>query len=324
MVKLVIDMMGGDNGSKATVDAVKKFIEEVKDAEVIAVGNEEELESIKNMERVKIVPSKTVVPMECSVMQAMRAKDSSIYQAVTSISNENADAIVSAGSTGAFLSLVTLINKKIDGVERPALITPFPTKIPGKYAVLLDVGASSENSANDLLQFAKMGEAYYKVIYGKENPSIHLICNGTEEGKGNSLSKETYALLKDEGNFKGYIEGRNVFSGECDVVVMDGFTGNIFLKTAEGMAKMMGGLMKEAFLSSFSSKMGYLLAKKGFKPMLETMDYKKVGGAFLVGVNTIPVKAHGNSDAESFKASMMIAYRLAKQEVVRKIKENLK
>lgn len=324
MVKLVIDMMGGDNGSKATVDAVKKFIEEVKDAEVIAVGNEEELESIKNMERVKIVPSKTVVPMECSVMQAMRAKDSSIYQAVTSISNENADAIVSAGSTGAFLSLVTLINKKIDGVERPALITPFPTKIPGKYAVLLDVGASSENSANDLVQFAKMGEAYYKVIYGNENPSIHLICNGTEEGKGNSLSKETYALLKDKENFKGYIEGRNVFSGECDVVVMDGFTGNIFLKTAEGMAKMMGGLMKEAFLSSFSSKMGYLLAKKGFKPMLETMDYKKVGGAFLVGVNTVPVKAHGNSDAESFIASMMIAYRLAKQEVVRKIKENLK
>lgn len=324
MIKIVIDMMGGDNGSKATIDAVKKFTEEVKDAEIIAVGNEEELESIKTLVRVKIIASKTVVPMECSVMQAMRAKDSSIYQAVSAISNEGADAIVSAGSTGAFLSLVTLINKKIEGVERPALITPFPTKIPGKYAVLLDVGASSENSANDLVQFAKMGEAYYKVIYGKENPNIHLICNGTEEGKGNSLSKETYALLKGKENFKGYIEGRNVFAGECDVVVMDGFTGNIFLKTAEGMAKMMGGLMKEAFLSSFLSKMGYLLSKKGFKPMLETMDYKKVGGAFLVGVNTIPVKAHGNSDGDSFKASMMIAYRLAKQEVVRKIKENLK
>lgn len=324
MVKIVIDMMGGDNGTKATIGAVQEFIKETDDVEIVAVGNEEELEEIKNLERVHVVPSKTVVPMECSVMQAMRSKDSSVYQAVSAIESEKADAIVSAGSTGAFLALVTLINKKIEGVERPALITPFPTKIPGKYAVLLDVGASSENSPEDLVQFAKMGEAYYKVIYGAENPSIHLICNGTEEGKGNTLSKETYALLKSKPNFKGYVEGRNVFGGDCDVVVMDGFTGNIFLKTAEGMAKMMGGLMKDAFKSSFSSKMGYLLAKKGFKPMLATMDYKKVGGAFLVGVNTVPVKAHGNADVMSFKASMMIAYRLAKQEVVKKIKENLK
>lgn len=324
MIKLVIDMMGGDNGSKPTVEAVKQFINDIKDVEIIAVGNENELSELDGTERVSIIVSQTVVPMECSVMQAMRAKDSSVYKAVNAVNELGANAVVSAGSTGAFLSLTTLIIKRIEGVERPALITPFPTKIANKYVVLLDVGASAENSASDLLNFAKMGQAYYKAIFGKDNPSTYLICNGTEEGKGNSLSKEAYALLKDTENFKGYIEGRDVLSGDADVVVFDGFTGNVFLKTAEGVAKMMSGMIKEAFTCSLKSKIGYLFAKKGFNNIKKTMDYKKVGGAFLVGVNTVAVKAHGNSNATSFYSSMKIAYTLAKNNVVEKIKENLK
>ena len=322
MVKLVIDMMGGDNGAAATVEAVKKFLAAHDDAEIIAVGDEKTLEPIKDL--VKIIPSQSVLPMECGVMQAMRQKDSSVYKAVSAVNEEKADGVISAGSTGAFLSLATLITKKIEGVERPALITPFPTKVMGKNVVLLDVGASSENSPEDLKQFAVMGDAYYKVVYGKENPNTYLICNGTEEGKGNDLSKKTYALLKEDSNFKGYIEGRHVLDGDADVVVFDGFTGNIFLKTAEGVAKMMGGFMKDAFKSSFRSKMGYLLAKKGFKPMLATMDYKRVGGALLVGVNTVAVKAHGNSDPDSFCAAINVMYELCKNKIVDKIKENLK
>lgn len=323
MVKLAIDMMGGDNGSKPTIEAVSKFVEDYKDVEIIAVGDEQELSSLKDKERIKIIPSTSVVPMECSVMAAMRAKDSSVYKAVNAVLLEKADGVISAGSTGAFLSLATLLVKRIEGVERPALISPFPTKVAGKYAVLLDVGASAENSANDLVNFAKMGEAYYKVIYGKENPNIHLISNGTEEGKGTTLYKEAYSLLKENPNFKGYIEGRNVLSGDADVVVFDGFTGNVFLKTAEGVAKMMSSMIKEAFTSSFKSKIGYLFAKKGFSKIKETMDYKKVGGALLVGVNTVAVKAHGNSNALSFYSSMKIAYSLAKNKVVEKIKENI-
>lgn len=316
-------MMGGDNGAEATIEAVKNFAHKHDDCEIIAVGDEKVLEPIKNVVS-KIIPSQTVLPMECGVMQAMRQKDSSVYKAVSAVNEEKADGVISAGSTGAFLSLATLINKKIPGIERPALITPFPTRVAGKQVILLDCGASSENSPEDLFQFATMGEAYCKAVYGKENPNINLICNGTEEGKGNDLSKKAYALLKAKPNFKGYIEGRHVLDGECDVCVFDGFTGNVFLKTAEGVAKMMGSMMKEAFTSSFSSKMGYLLAKKGFKPMLKTMDYKSVGGALLIGVNTVAVKAHGNSDAYSFEAALTLTYTLAKNKVVDHIKENIK
>ena len=324
MVKIVVDMMGGDNGYKPTIAATNKFLADHDDVFIYAVGDEKVLECYKGNDRVKIIPSTSVAPMECSVMQAMRDKESSVYKAVNAVLSEDADAVLSAGSTGAFLSLCTLIIKKIDGVDRPALITQFPTKIKGKYVVLLDVGASSENSAQELVQFAKIGEAYYQAFYEKKNPNVYLICNGTEEGKGSSLSKETYAMLKGRENFKGYMEGRDVFSGKADVVVFDGFTGNVFLKGSEGMAKMMGGLMKDAFKSSLRSKIGYLFARKGLKGMLETMNYKRVGGALLVGVNKVAVKAHGNADEESFYGSLNVAYTSAKKESVQKIKENLK
>lgn len=324
MVKIVVDMMGGDNGYKPTIAATNKFLADHDDVFIYAVGDEKVLECYKGNDKVKIIPSTSVAPMECSVMQAMRDKESSVYKAVNAVLNEDADAVLSAGSTGAFLSLCTLIIKKIDGVDRPALITQFPTKIKGKYVVLLDVGASSENSAQELVQFAKIGEAYYQAFYEKKNPNVYLICNGTEEGKGSSLSKETYAMLKGRENFKGYMEGRDVFSGNADVVVFDGFTGNVFLKGSEGMAKMMGGLMKDAFKSSLRSKIGYLFARKGLKGMLETMNYKRVGGALLVGVNKVAVKAHGNADEESFYGSLNVAYTSAKKESVQKIKENLK
>lgn len=322
MVKIVIDMMGGDNGYQITVEAVKSFLSKHDDCEIIAVGDEKALEPIKGIVS-KIIPSSSILPMECGVMQAMRQKDSSCYKAISAVNEEKADGVLSAGSTGAFLSLATLINKKVPGVERPALISPFPTRVPDKQVVLLDVGATSDCSPEDLYNFAKMGEAYCKAVYGNEKPHINLICNGTEEGKGNDLSKKAYALLKQNPNFKGYIEARHVLDGECDICVFDGFTGNIFLKGTEGVAKMMGGLMKEAFTSSLSSKIGYLFAKKGFKPMLKMMDYKRVGGALLIGVNTVAVKAHGNSDAYSFENALNLTYKLAKNKVVDQIKANL-
>ena len=324
MIKIVVDMMGGDNGATPTIAAVKKFTAEHDDVLILAVGNEEALSELKGNEKVKIIPSKTVAPMECSVMQAMRDKESSVYLTVDSALKENADAVLSAGSTGAFLSLCTLMIKKIEGVERPALITQFPTKIPGQYVVMLDVGASSENTPNELYQFAKIGETYFQSYYQKKNPNVYLLCNGTEEGKGNTLSKETYKLLKQEENFRGYIEARTIFSGDADVIVSDGFTGNIMLKSLEGMAKMMGGLIKESFLASLSSKIGYLFTKKSLNKRLELMNYKRVGGALLVGVNKVAIKAHGNADLESFYGSLKLAYDSAKSEVVKHIKENLK
>ena len=322
MVKIVVDMMGGDNGATPTIAAVEKFLLDHDDVEIIAVGEEKVLEPLKG--KVKIIPSTTIAPMECGALQAMRDKESSVYKAVTATISENADAVLSAGSTAAFLSLCTLIIKKIEGVDRPALITQFPTLIKGKYVVILDVGASSENSPKELYQFAKIGEAYYQAFYDKDHPNVYLLNNGTEEGKGNPLTKETYALLKGQENFKGYIEARYAFQGEADVIACDGFTGNIFLKGSEGMAKMMGTLMKQAFLSSGRAKLGYVFAKKGLAGMLETMNYKKVGGALLIGVNKIAVKAHGNADEESFYGSLNVAYTSAKKQTVNRIKETLK
>lgn len=322
MVKLVIDMMGGDNGPSATVEAVNNFLKDYDDVSFLCVGEEDKLTGLSK-DRVTIIPSSTVVPMECSVMQAMRMKDSSINKAVYAAKEENADGIISAGSTGAFLALTTLIIKKIDGVDRPALVSPFPTKVDGKYVVILDCGASNENTPQELVQFAKMGQAYAKAIYGNENPNFYLASNGSEEGKGSPVGIEAYKLMKDMPGFKGNLEARYALSGDADVVVFDGYTGNIFLKATEGMGKMMSGMIKDAFKTNLKTKIGYLFAKKGFNKIKETMDYKKVGGAFLIGVNTIPVKAHGNSNAQSFYYSIRIAYNLAKQEIVKKIKENL-
>ena len=324
MIKLVIDMMGGDNGYKPAIAAVQQFLKDFPDSEFVCVGDEKVLDCFKDNLRVKVIPSLSIVPMECGVMQAMRDKESSVYKAVSAVISEKADGVVSAGSTGAFLSLVTLIIKKIDGVSRPAIISPFPTKIPNKHVVLLDVGASVENSASDLVNFATMGVAYYTAVFGEKNPNIYLISNGTEEGKGTPLYKETYELLKPNPVFKGYIEGRSVLNGEADVVVFDGFTGNIFLKTTEGVAKFMSGMIKEAFTESLRAKIGYLFAKKGFAKLKDKMDYKKVGGGYLIGVNTVAVKAHGNSNVLSFYSSIRLAYNLAKNQIVEKIKENIK
>ena len=320
-MKIVIDTMGGDNGSSAPVGGILKFLEEHKDVEIIAVGDEKELEQLKG--KCEIIPSTSVLPMECSVMQAMRDKESSMYKAIDAVLEQKADAVVSCGSTGAFLSLNTLKVKKIDGVLRPALVTPFPTKVKGKYVVLLDVGASNENKPEELAQFAKMGQAYCKAVYNNPNPNFYLASNGSEEGKGSPVGKEAYQLCKGYEGFKGYMEGRYVFSGDADVVVTDGFSGNIFLKSAEGIAKFMSDMTKNAFKKNLWTKLGYLHVRKGIDEMKNTMDYKSTGGAMLLGVNGVVVKAHGNSDSYSFKCALNVAKKLAENHVMDKIKEGI-
>jgi len=320
MVKLIVDLMGGDNGFAVTVEAVNKFVEEHDDVEIVGVGNPENLQQLS--EKVRVIPSSTIAPMECTVMQAMRDKESSVYKAVRAVIDENADGVLSAGSTGAFLSLCTLILKKIDGVDRPALTTPFPTK-KDKYVILCDIGASVDNNAHELMQFAQMGQAYASALYGTKDPKYMLISNGTEEGKGTKELVEAYAMMKEDPNFKGYVEGRHVVDGEADVVVFPGFVGNVFLKTSEGIGKMCGDMIKQAFTKNIFTKIGYLFSKSGFKDFKKKMDYKRYGGAMLIGVNKIAVKAHGNSDLKTFSSALNLTYNLAKNDLVAKVKENL-
>ena len=322
-MKIAVDTMGGDLGSKVIVEAIKNFLKDFSDVEITAVGKKEELQELVGL--AEIVDARSVVPMDAGALEVMRMKDSSMYKAVELVRNGGYDAVISAGSTGGFLSVATLCLKNIKGILRAALISPFPTKIKGKQVVMLDIGASNENSPQELLQFGLMGKLYAKHVLGNENPNTYLLSNGSEEGKGSPVGKLAYKLYEEskfEG-FKGNIEAREVLSGEADVVVTDGYTGNILLKGIEGVAKMMGGMIKSAFKKNLWTKLGYLHVHKGMKEMSETMDYKTTGGAMLLGVNGVVVKAHGSSDEVAFYHALKVAYKLAKADIINKIKEGI-
>lgn len=323
MRKIVVDMMGGDLGSAATIAAVKEFHAKHPDVEIICVGKGEEL---NGLDFAKIIDAQDVVTMEAGALEVLRHKESSMVKALNAVKSENADGVISCGATGAFLSAATLILKKIPGVLRPALVTAFPNLAKGNFVTCLDVGASNVNTPEEMVQFAYMGTLYSQAVYGIDNPVVKLLSNGAEEGKGCPEGKEAYKLLEEDAkvNFQGNIEGSAILQGEADVVVSDGYTGNVMLKTTEGVAKGMGKLMKKAFTKNLKTKIGYLFAKGGVKDIKNVMDPKRVGGAMLLGVNGACVKAHGNSDAFSFESAMEVLYRLVEKDVCLAMAEGFK
>ena len=321
-MKLIVDTLGSDLGSEPIKKAIVSFLNKNRDAQIIAVGNKEELKSLES--RCEVVEANDIVPMEAGPLEVMRMKNSSMYTAIKLISDGKGDAVISAGSTGGFLSASTLILKNVNNVKRAALVSPFPTKIKGKKVVILDIGANNENSPEELVQFALMGQEYAKCVLGVNEPKTYLLSNGTEEGKGSPVGKEAYKLLKGTPNFVGNIEARNALSGEADVIVTDGYTGNILLKSMEGVAKMMSGMIKSAFKKNLWTKLGYLHVKGGMDEMSETMDYKSTGGAILLGANGVVVKAHGNSDDYAFECALNVAKRMVESNIVNKISEGLK
>jgi len=321
-MRIAVDAMGGDNGSKPIIEAIKQFKKDYPDVEPVAFGKKEELEELSSICR--IVDAPDVVPMEAGALEVIRMKNSSMCKAISTMKEEGFDAVVSAGSTGGFLSAATLILKTIPGVKRSALVTAFPTKIKGKKVVVLDVGANNENSAEELVQFAHMGKAYHQALFKLDNPKTYLLSNGAEAHKGSPLVKETYALLNNHfPGFMGNMEARDVLNGEADILVADGFSGNVLLKGMEGIAKMMSSMIKANFKKNLWTKLGYLHVRKGFKNMSETMDYKSTGGAMLLGINGVVIKAHGNSDAYSFKNALRVAKEMVDDQVINKIRESL-
>ena len=323
-MKIAVDAMGGDNGSKPIVQAIKEFLQENKDVEIVVFGKEEELQELSSICRIINAPD--IVPMEAGALEVLRMKNSSMCKAISTMKEEGFDAVISAGSTGGFLSAATLILKAIPGVKRACLVTAFPTKIKGKKVVVLDVGANNENNAEELLQFAYMGKAYNQALFATKEPKTYLLSNGSEAHKGSPLVKQAHQLLLDnkfEG-FMGNMEARDVLNGDADILVCDGFSGNVLLKGMEGIAKMMSGMIKNNFKKNLWTKLGYLHVRKGFKDMSETMDYKSTGGAMLLGLNGVVVKAHGNSDAYSFKSALKVTKQMVDYQVVNNIKESLK
>ena len=324
-MKIVIDMMGGDNGPKATINALKLFIKEHNDVMVYAVGSSAIKEELVGIDRVEFVESQTVLKMDVDPMTAYRDENSSLMVACKVFNENNCDALISAGSSGALLTASIFKIKRIKNVIRPAFITSFPTIKKDKKFVVCDLGANNAITKEELDQFAMMGSLYYKFLYKENNPRVYLLSNGTEDEKGSPVGKEAFKLMKENKliNFKGNTEGRDALFGDIDVLVCDGFSGNVFLKTTEGTAKAMSSMLKDAFKRNIFSKIGYLLSKKGISEMKNKMDYKNVGGAMLVGVNGVVIKAHGNSDDKSFMSALTVSYTLVQEQIVEKFKKAL-
>jgi len=328
MIKLVVDMEGGDFSYTTTIPAVDRFLTEFPDSMVYACGKEEKLIDLKLkfQDRIIVINAPQEVPMHAGALEVLRLKDSAIMRGLELLKDGTGDCMVSAGSTGGFLSAATIKLKTIDGIKRAALVSPFPTFKKGKQTIILDIGANNENNVDELLQFALMGRIYSQKIVGIKEPRVYLLSNGSEDQKGSPLVKETHKALK-EMNFPGFvgnIEGNNALNGEADVIVSDGFTGNVFLKSCEGVAKYFGNEIKTTYKKNILSKIAYLLVKKSVNNTNETMKYKHLGGAMLLGINGVCVKAHGNSLSEPFYYSMRIAYQQAKMDVVNLIREGLK
>jgi len=318
-LKIALDAMGGDF---APLEPVKGAIEAIKEndkLQIILVGKEEEIkkELLKynyDNDRIEIKNATEIIDMhEKSPTSAVRSKkDSSMNIAIELVKSGEARACVSAGNTGALLTASQLKLKRIKGVLRPAITTVFPAK-NNHHIVLLDAGANAECKPEYLDQFATMANEYAKILLNIETPRIGLLNIGEEDGKGNELTKAAFSLLKENKNiaFYGNIESREMFNGEVDVVVTDGFTGNIVLKTAEGTASFVKNLIENEIKNGVLAKIGALFMLPLFKAVKKKSSSSEYGGALFMGLNGISIKAHGNSDSKAFKNAILVGEKFA-------------
>lgn len=326
-MKIVVDAFGGDYAPQEIVAGAVKALQENQELKVVLVGDKDKITEILQQvvfvsDRLEIVHAPDVVTMDDVPTVAIRTKKtSSIVVAYDYLKqNDDAVALVSAGSTGATLTGAVLKLGRAKGVSRPALAPILPTVNDGNV-MLLDCGANAECKPENLLDFALMGNEYMKAI-GVKKPRIALLNIGTEEEKGSEMIKEAHQLLKAAKiNFVGNIEARDVIRGNVDVVVSDGFSGNICLKSIEGIAEILFGELKQITRSSLKAKIGGLLLKKNLYAIKGKYDYKKVGGAPLLGVNKIVLKCHGNSKEDSICATILQAYTLGKNKLIEKVIE---
>lgn len=302
-MKIILDAMGGDYAPKVPCEAAVLAADKLG-VDIVLVGREDEIlnELAKyeyNRKRISIVNASEVITNDEEPAKAVRSKkDSSIVVAAKMLKNNEADAMLSCGNTGALLSVGLLIVGRIKGVLRPALATLLPSaKGP---VMLVDAGANTNCKPENLIQFAMMGNIYMRDILGIESPRVGLMSNGSEARKGDALTKQTHPLLSGKGfNFIGNIEGRDVMEGGADVIVCDGFVGNVILKTVEGMGSVMGSMVKSLFMKNLVTKIGALFVMNGVKEFKKKMDYREYGGAPLLGVKRPVIKGHGSSDVKA-------------------------
>jgi len=327
---IALDAMGGDNAPDAIVRGAIMALRQFGDIRILLAGPKDRLEKLiaeatDVKGRIEIIEADEVIGMDESPMIAVRKKvNSSMVQAMMAVRDKRAGAVVSAGSTGALLACGMLRLGRIKGIERPALAPVMPG-VKGGW-LLIDSGANVDCQPKYLVQFGLMGSVYMKNVMGVENPRVGLVNIGAEAEKGNKLTKETYQLMEKQTsyNFAGNCEARDIPTGDFDVVVADGFDGNLILKYTEGLAGAMMRLMKEDLMSSLPTKIGAMLSKPGFRKFKKRLDYNEQGGAPLLGVEGAVVKAHGSSGDVAICNAIRQARIMLEGEVVDKIREGLK
>lgn len=326
-MKIIVDAMGGDNAPKAPVEAAVKAVKELG-VEIILVGSTEvikkELSQYTYLEdKISIAEADEVISNHEEPAKAVRnKKGASVVVAANMLKKGDGDAMLSMGNTGALLASGLLIVGRIKGVLRPALATLLPSEKGPK--MLIDAGANTNCKAENLVQFGIMGSIYMKNVLSIESPTVGLVSNGEEEGKGDELTKETFPLLKKAPvNFIGNIEGRDVMEGNADVITCDGFVGNVILKTIEGMGHVVSKRIKSIFMKGLFTKIAALFVLKGLNEFKQTMDYREYGGAPLLGTKKPVIKGHGSSDSKAVFSAIRQAKRFVETNVIDDIVNNI-
>lgn len=325
-MRILIDAMGGDNAPKAPVLGALRAVKELG-VEAVLIGQKEKVTPYLGGANIEVIDAREIVTMEDDPSTATRRKkDSSMAVALKMLRDGQGDAVVSAGSTGALLTGATLTVKRIPGIRRAALAPVLPNG--GRGVMLIDCGANVECTPEYLLQFAYMGSFYADKILGCPRPRVGLLSNGTEPTKGAPLQKNTFKLLEKAAeagriNFIGNVEGTGVMAGGVDVVVTDGFTGNVFLKASEGMIKFMLGQLKGVFYASTKNKLAALALKSGLKGMKDELDVNKIGGTALLGISKPVIKAHGSSNEEAIFSAIRQAVNFSGAGVIEEIEKNI-
>ena len=325
-VTLAIDAMGGDHGVVVTVPAACDFLEKHADVNIALVGDTKSIEQVLNkfskapLERIQIISASEIVLMDDPIEVALRRKkDSSMRIAIEQVKEGLADAVISSGNTGALMAISRYILKTLEGVDRPAIATAIPNE-KGRGTTMLDLGANADCEPMHLFQFAQMANVMVQVVDGTQNPTIGLLNIGEEVIKGNDVVKQTSELLRESKlNFYGNVEGNDIFKGTTDIVVCDGFVGNVVLKASEGLAKMMSGMIREEFNRSWFTK---LMAIGAMVPLLRVrkrVDHRRYNGAVLLGLRGCVIKSHGSADRFAFGFALDRAYEAAKNRMVERI-----
>ena len=326
-ITLAVDCMGGDHGVASTLPACLAFLDKHPQAQLLLVGLPDALRGFSHP-RAKIMPASEVVTMDDGLEIALRKKkDSSMRLAIAQVKDGAAQAAISAGNTGALMAIARYVLKTLDGIDRPAIATQLPN-ILGKTTTVLDLGANVDCQPEHLFQFAIMGSALVSVLNNDENPSVGLLNIGEEVIKGNEIIKKTGELLRSAAkngdlNFVGNVEGNDIYTGVTDIVVCDGFVGNVALKASEGLARMVGQFLKDEFSRTIPSKVAAIGSYFVLKAFKKRFDHRRYNGAALLGLRGLVFKSHGSADAMAFEAALNKAYEAASHGLLAKVQARI-